>query len=99
MSSERFHGPLITGDRRATRAGRYVSPAPPGATSPPRRPAPGAAWDEQPAVRWPPQHWPLRAKLVALAGVPLLLAVVLGVLRVLDAGDRPHSTALRDLVI
>jgi len=51
------------------------------------------------ARRWNPQNWRLRTKLVALTGVPLLLAMVLGAVEIGDAAKQSTSAAVRDAVI
>jgi len=50
-------------------------------------------------IRWNPQNWRLRTKLVALTAIPLLLAIVLGAVQIADSAKQSSSAAVRDSVI
>jgi len=95
MSSERFRERLLSAEQPSIDRGWVGSARPP--TSVDR---PSAA--DVPSVgarRWNPQNWRLRTKLVALTGVPLLLATVLGAVLIADAAKHSTSAAVRDAVI
>src|SRR6476620_12260921 len=95
MSSERFRERLLSAEQPSIDRGWVGSGRPP--TSVDR---PSAA--DVPSVgarRWNPQNWRLRTKLVALTGVPLLLAMVLGAVQIADAAKHSTSAAVRDAVI
>ena len=94
MSSERFREGLLSAARRPAEAGQYVSGGGRGATS--AGPPHGSLLR---SARWQPQNWPLRTKLLALTVVPLLLALVLGALRISAADEHSGATALRDSLI
>ena len=96
MSSERFRERLLSAEQPAIERGwvgaRPVLPRPSDRPSVTDVPSVGAR-------RWNPQNWRLRTKLVALTGVPLLLAMVLGAVQIADAAKHSTSAAVRDAVI
>lgn len=64
-------------------------------------PAPAQASPRRPA-RWSPANWPVRSKVLALVLVPLLLAGILGALRIADgfrAADESGLDAHRDAAV
>ena len=95
MSSERFRERLLSAEQPAIDRGWGGSGRP--ATTVDRPPA--ADVPSVGARRWNPQNWRLRSKLVALTGVPLLLAMVLGAVQIADAAKHSTSAAVRDAVI
>ena len=95
MSSERFRERLLSTEQPAIDRGWVGSGRPTTTTDRPSVadvPSVGAR-------RWNPQNWRLRTKLVALTGVPLLLAMVLGAVQIADAAKQSTSAAVRDAVI
>jgi signal transduction histidine kinase len=95
MSSERFRERLLSAEQPAIDRGWVGSGRPTTTTDRPSVadvPSVGAR-------RWNPQNWRLRTKLVALTGVPLLLAMVLGAVQIADAAKHSTSAAVRDAVI
>jgi signal transduction histidine kinase len=95
MSSERFRERLLSAEQPSIDRG-WVAPGRPPAT--PDRPLVADA-PSPGSRRWNPQNWRLRTKLIALTGVPLLLAVVLGALQIADSAKHSTGAAVRDAVI
>jgi signal transduction histidine kinase len=92
MSSELFREGLRSSARRAPDPGTQVSHVGwPTANS--------AARQRLPPPHWQPQNWSLATRVLALTLVPLLLALVLGALRISVLADHSLSVALRDSMI
>jgi signal transduction histidine kinase len=98
MSSERFRERLSSTDQPPIDADLVTSGPPGNVVATPDRlrvadvPSPGL-------IRWNPQNWRLRTKLVALTAIPLLLAIVLGAVQIADSAKQSSSAAVRDSVI
>jgi signal transduction histidine kinase len=101
MSSERFRERLFSGDQSAWGREGLATPPTERFNVPARAPLHRVMSDVPPprSAGWNPQNWRLRTKLVTVALVPILLAIVLGVLRIVDSADRSRSAAIRDAVI
>jgi hypothetical protein len=103
MSSARFRERLLSGDGAAIDGDqpartRAVSAAP--APSPMPLSLSGSIADPpiSRSARWQPQNWRLRTKLLALTVIPLVLAAVLGTIRILDAAKTSHSSAISQAI-
>ncbi|HEY7048923.1 MAG TPA: ATP-binding protein [Jatrophihabitantaceae bacterium] len=101
-SSERFRKRRPAGDRPPSEGGRSRS------ADHRRRPAPAATATRRsphrlgaatPTSRWRPTTWSFRAKLLALTVIPLLLALVLGVVVVVQALRQSGARALVEFLI
>jgi signal transduction histidine kinase len=104
MSSERFRERLLSGDGAATDGGqpartRSVRAAPAPSPMPLSLSGSIAEPPTSRSTRWQPQNWRLRTKLLALTVVPLILAVVLGAIRVVDAAKHSHSSAVSQAIV
>jgi signal transduction histidine kinase len=104
MSSERSRERLHSGDGAATDGGqpartRSVRAAPPPSPMPLSLSGSIAERPISRSTRWQPQNWRLRTKLLALTVVPLVLAVVLGVIRVVDTARHSHSSAVSQAIV
>jgi signal transduction histidine kinase len=103
MSSARFRERLLSGDGAAIDGDQparthAVSAAP--APSPMPLSLSGSITDPpiSRSARWQPQNWRLRTKLLALTVIPLVLAAVLGTIRILDAAKTSHSSAISQAI-
>ena len=65
----------------------------------PARPQPTADARPAAASAWQPAHWRLRTRLVVLAALPMIMAVTLATMRVLDAVHDHNDRAAVDAVI
>jgi signal transduction histidine kinase len=104
MSSERFRERLLSGDQLGMDGSQFASTRAQSAAAalssvhlPLQRLVADAPLPR--SASWQPQNWRLRTKLLALTFIPMLLALVLGALRIRDAVKHSHSTAIRDSVI
>jgi signal transduction histidine kinase len=103
MSSARFRERLLSGDGAAIDGDqpartRAASAAPAPSPIPPSVSRSVADPPVSRSSRWQPQNWRLRTKLLALTVIPLVLAVVLGTIRILDAAKTSHSSAISQAI-
>jgi signal transduction histidine kinase len=101
MSSERFRERLLSGDQPGLDSGKFglASAGRPAAAVRPQLQTEVADVPLPPSARWNPRNWRLRTKLIALAVLPMLAAIVLGALRIADSARSSDAAAVRDAVI